>query len=92
MVVVETWKQPIGVIVTKSLEVGITTKGVETVVAPIMGVVKRGILIGSIAKLGNGLGGVLARRKLNGNLALPTTTIGVVRRHVYLFDNDYSCE
>jgi hypothetical protein len=92
MVIVETWRQPIGVIVTKSLEASITTKGVEMVVAPIMDVVKRGILIGSIAKLGSGLGGVLVRRKLNGNLALPTIIIGVVRRHVYLFDNDYSCE
>jgi len=38
---------------------------VETVVASNIDVVKRGILIGSAAKLGSGSGGVLARRNLN---------------------------
>ncbi len=59
-VVVETRRQPIGIIVTQSLDVGITTTRVETVVVPTMDVVKKGILIGSATKLGNGLGGVLA--------------------------------
>jgi hypothetical protein len=43
-----------------------------------MDVVRRGVLIGSTTKLGSGLGGVSARRKLNGSLTLPITTIGVV--------------
>jgi len=59
-VVVETRRQPIGIIVTQSLDVGITTTRVETVVVPTMDVAKKGILIGSATKLGNGLGGVLA--------------------------------
>jgi hypothetical protein len=33
--VVETWRQPIGVIITQSLYASITTTRVETVVAPI---------------------------------------------------------
>jgi len=33
------------------------------------------VLIGSTKKLGNGSGGVLAGRKLNGRITLPTTTI-----------------
>jgi hypothetical protein len=41
------------------------------VVAPTMDVVKKGILIGFIAKLGSGLSGVLARRKLSGSSTLP---------------------
>jgi len=64
--------------VTQSLDVGITTTRIETFVAPSMDVVRRGVLIGSITKMGNGLDGILARRKLNGNTTLPTTTIGVV--------------
>jgi hypothetical protein len=43
-----------------------------------MDVVRRGVLIGSIAKLGNGLGGISARRKLSGSSTLPIATIGVV--------------
>ncbi len=38
------------------------------VVAPTMDVVKRGLLIKSTTRLGSGLGGILARRKLNENL------------------------
>jgi hypothetical protein len=78
MVIVETWRQPIGVIVTKSLEASITTKGVEMVVAPIMDVVKRGALIRSITKLGSGLCGVSTKKKLNGSTTLPTTITKVV--------------
>jgi hypothetical protein len=43
-----------------------------------MDVVRRGLLIGSIEKLGSGLGGILARRKLNGSLTLLITSIRVV--------------
>jgi hypothetical protein len=38
---------------------------VETIVTPNMDVVKRGILIGFVAKLGSGSGGVLTGRNLN---------------------------
>jgi hypothetical protein len=55
--------------------VGITTIGVEMIVAPNMDVVRRGVLIGSTAKLGSGLGGVLARRNLSQSSTLPTTII-----------------
>jgi hypothetical protein len=42
-----------------------------------MDVVKRGILIRFATKLGSGSNGILIGRKLNGSMALPTTTIGV---------------
>jgi hypothetical protein len=45
--------------------VGIIGIGVETIVTPNMDVVKRGILIGFLAKLGSGSGGVLTGRNLN---------------------------
>jgi hypothetical protein len=48
------------------------------VILPTMDVVRRGILIGCIAKLGSGSDGVSAGRKLSGGSALPTVTIGVV--------------
>ncbi len=47
------------------------------VVVPIMEVVKRGVLIRSAIKLGNGFDGISTRRTLNGGSVLPTT-IGVV--------------
>ncbi len=47
------------------MDAGTTTIGIEMVFMPNMDVVKRGILIGSIIKLGSGLGGVLARRNLS---------------------------
>jgi hypothetical protein len=64
--------------VAQSLDVGITTTRIETFVAPSMDVVRRGVLIGSTTKMGNGLDGILAGRKLSGSTTLPTTTIGVV--------------
>jgi len=76
--IVETRRQHFGVGITQSLNAGITTIGVGTIVAPNIDVVKRGILIGSIAKLGSGLGGVLARRNLSQSSVLPTTSIRVV--------------
>jgi hypothetical protein len=45
-----------------------------------MDVVRRGVLIGSVAKLGSGLSGVLVRRKLSGSSTLPTTITKVVGR------------
>jgi hypothetical protein len=64
--------------VTHSLEVGITTTRVETFDAPAMDVVRRGVLIGCTTKMGNGLDGVLAGRKLGGSTTLPTIIIKVV--------------
>jgi hypothetical protein len=58
--------------------VGITTIGVETIVAPTVDVIRRGVLIRFVAKLGSGSSGISARRKLSGSRALPTTTTRVV--------------
>ncbi len=66
---------------------GITTTRVEIVVAPTMDFVRRGVLIGFATKLGNGSSGVLARRKLNGSLTLPTTTTRVVGTPQMVFIN-----
>jgi hypothetical protein len=52
-----------------------------------MDVVRRGVLIGFVAKLGSGSGGVLVRWKLNGSSTLPTTTIGVVGTPQMVFTN-----
>ncbi len=57
------------------------------IVAPTMDVVRRGTLIGFVAKLGNGSSGVLAGRKLNGNLALPIVIIRVVGTFQMVFTN-----
>jgi hypothetical protein len=45
--IVEAQKQPLGIDITQSLDVGITTTRVETFVVPTMDVVRRGVLIGS---------------------------------------------
>jgi hypothetical protein len=58
VVTVETWRQPTWVVITRSLEVGITIKGVETIIAPTMDVVKKGVLIGSTTKLCNAWNGI----------------------------------
>jgi hypothetical protein len=67
VVVVETQRQLVGIGVTKSFDVGITIIGVEMVVRPNMDVVRRGILIGFVAKLGSGSNGVLVGRNLSWN-------------------------
>jgi hypothetical protein len=48
------------------------------IVAPTMDVVRRGVLIRSATKLGNGSHGVSERKELNGNSTLPIVTIRVV--------------
>jgi hypothetical protein len=58
--------------------VSITITGVETVVAPKMDFVRMGVSLGFIAKLGSGLGGVLAARNLNQSLTLPIVITRVV--------------
>ncbi len=52
-----------------------------------MDVIKRGVIIGSITKLGSGLGGILAERNLTRSSALPITTIGVVGTPQMVFTN-----
>jgi hypothetical protein len=61
------------VVETRTQNASITTIGVEMVGVPTMDVVKRGILIGFVSD------GVSIGKKLNGSLALPITTIGVIR-------------
>jgi hypothetical protein len=87
MIVIETWRQSIGVIVTQSFNVSITTIGVETIVTPTMDIVKKGILIGFVEKLGSGLGGVLTRRKQNGSTTLLTTITKVFGTFQIVFTN-----
>ncbi len=85
--IVEAQRQPLGIDITQSLDVGITTTRVETFVVPTMDVVRRGVLIGSTTKMGNGSGGVLTGRKLSGSTTLPTSTIGVVGTPQMVFTN-----
>jgi hypothetical protein len=65
VVVVETQKQHPRIKVTQSLDVGITTTRVETMVVPSINVVKREVLIRSTTKLGSKSRGVLIVRNLN---------------------------
>jgi hypothetical protein len=58
MAIVKTQKQHVGVDIIQSLNAGITTTGVETIVVTNIDVIKKGVLIGSTTKLGNELGGV----------------------------------
>jgi len=67
--------------------VGITTRRVETIITLNMDVIKRGVLIRSTVKLGNGLGGILVTRNLSRSLALPMPTIGVVGTPHMVFTN-----
>jgi hypothetical protein len=67
--------------------VSITTTRIEMVVASTMDVVRRGILIRFVAKLGSGSGGVLVGWKLNGSSTLPIITIGVVGTLQMVFTN-----
>ncbi len=76
--IVETWKQHAKVGVIQSLDVGITTTRVETVVAPSINVIRKGILIRSTTKLGSESGGVSTVRNLSQSLALPIATTKVV--------------
>jgi hypothetical protein len=87
MVIAKTQKQHVGVGVIQSLNVKITTTKVETIVAPSIDVVKRGILIGSATKLNSKLGGVLTRRNLSQSSVLPTATIRVVSIPQMVFTN-----
>jgi hypothetical protein len=87
VVVVETRKQHVGVGVTQSFGGGITTIGVEMVVAPNINVVRRGVQIGFATKLGNRLSGVSEVRNLSRSLALPVVTTGVASIPQMVFTN-----
>ncbi len=76
--IVETRKQHARVGVIQSLDVDVTTIGVETVVVPIINVFRRGTLIGFARKLGSGSNGISTIRNLNRSSTLPTSTTGVV--------------
>ncbi len=77
-IVVEIWRQPIGIEVIQSPNVIITTTTMEMMVAPSANVVKGRVRIGSITNLGNGSSGVSAGRNLNKSSTLPTTITTVV--------------
>jgi hypothetical protein len=57
------------------------------VITPYIDVVKRGELIGFVAQLSSGLGGVLAGRKLSGSMALPITIIRIFGTFHMVFTN-----
>jgi hypothetical protein len=76
--IVETRKQHAKVGVTPSFGASITTTGVEIVVVPNIDVVRRGVLIGFVAKLGSRSNGILAIRNLSRSSTLPISTIRVV--------------
>jgi hypothetical protein len=57
------------------------------IVVPTMDVVKRGVVIGSIAKLGSGLSGLSIGRKLSGSSALPIAITRVVGTPHMVFTN-----
>jgi hypothetical protein len=87
MIVVETHKQHVRVGVIQSLGVGITTIGVEMVIALNIDVVKKEVLIRSTTKLGSGLGGVSTVRNLSRSSALPIATTKVVGIPQMVFTN-----
>jgi hypothetical protein len=85
--IVEIHRQYVGIEVTQSPNVVITTIGVEIVVAPITNVVRSGVLIGFTTNLGSGLGGISIQRYLSRSSALPTTIITVVGTPHMVFTN-----
>ncbi len=86
-VIVETWKQHVGVRVIQSLDASITNTRVETLVAPKIYTIKRGVLIGSIIKLGIGSSGILTIRNLSWSSALLAVTTRVVGTPQMMFKN-----
>jgi hypothetical protein len=60
---------------------------VETIIAPNIDLVRRGVLIGSATKLGSELGGVLIRRNLSQSSVLPIISTKVVGILQMVFTN-----
>ncbi len=85
--VAEIQKQPIGIEVTYTANVVITTTGVEMIITPSMNAIRGGILIGSTTNLGNGSGGVSVARNLSQSLGPPIATTGVVGTPHMVFTN-----
>jgi len=69
--ITETQRQPTTIKVTQSLNVVITTIGMETIIAPNMDVVRKGVIIESATNLGCGLGGLFTRKNLTRSSKLP---------------------
>jgi hypothetical protein len=86
-VVVKTWKQHVGIGVIQSFNAGITTTRVETIIAPNINVVRRGLKIEYVAKLGNISSGVLVVRNLSRSLTLPIITIKIISIPQMVFTN-----
>jgi len=86
-IVVETQKQHVGVGFIQSFDACITTTRVETIVAPNIDVIRRGVLIGFAAKLGRKLGEIFAIRNWSRNLTLPTAITRIVGIHQMVFTN-----
>ncbi len=84
---VETQKQHVGVGITQSFYVSITSIRMEMVVALSINVVKRGNLIVYVAKLGSELGGVLVTKNLSWSSTLPIATTRVVGTPQMVFTN-----
>ncbi len=57
------------------------------VVTPNVDFVKRGVLLGFVTKLGNGLGGILVGSNLSQKLTILVATIGVVGKPQIIFTN-----
>jgi hypothetical protein len=60
---------------------------VETIIAPNMDVVRKGVIIESATNLGRGLGGLFTRKKLTRSSGLPIANTGVVGTPQKVFTN-----
>jgi hypothetical protein len=87
MIIVKTWRQLVGIKVTQSFDAIITTTGVETIVAPNMNVVRKRIVIGSIANLGRESDEFSAKKILNRNSGPLVANTRVVGRTQMVFTN-----
>ncbi len=85
--IVKTQKQPTRIKVTQSFNAIIISIRVETVIAPNMDVVKKGMVIGFVLNVSRGLNGFLAGRNLSRSSRLPTINIGVVGTPQMVFTN-----
>ncbi len=87
VVIVETQKQNVRIGITQSFNAVITTIGMEVVFTPNINVVRKGVLIIFVAKLGTRSNGVLVGRNLNQSSMLPTAIITVIGIPQMVFTN-----
>jgi hypothetical protein len=87
MAIAKTWKQLVGIDVTQSFNVIITTTRVETIIVPNMNVVRREVVIGFATNLSHESCEFLARRNLNRNSRLIIAKIRVVGTPQMVFTN-----